>query len=59
MTFFDYMSQVEGDALSGVMRKLQLQTEDHPYTCPPDCAFGASLERLKKKHPAEVSPEQP
>jgi hypothetical protein len=53
------MSQVEGDALSGVMRKLQLQTEDHPYTCPPDCAFGASLERLKKKHPAEVSPEQP
>jgi hypothetical protein len=50
MDIYDYMSQVDGGMLSGVMRKLKLHAEDHPFKCPPDCEFMASLERLKKKY---------
>jgi hypothetical protein len=50
LSLYDYMSQVDGGILSGVMYKLKLHAEDHPFVCPPDCVFVASLERLKRKY---------
>jgi hypothetical protein len=49
MDIYDYMSQVEGGMLSGVMHKLKLHAEAHP----PDCEFQTSLERLKEKYRRE------
>jgi hypothetical protein len=50
---YDYMSQVEGGMLSGVMHKLKLHAEAHPLECPPGCEFQTSLERLKEKYRRE------
>jgi hypothetical protein len=53
MDIYDYMSQVGGGMLSGVMHKLKLHAEAHPSECPPDCEFQASLKRLKEKYRRE------
>lgn len=49
MDLLDYMAESRGGILRDVIAKIRLHAEDHPKVCPPDCAFNASLERLKKK----------
>jgi hypothetical protein len=50
MHVIQYMAQVDDGILKNTMAKLLLHAKDHPATCPPDCAFQASIKRLKEQH---------
>lgn len=50
MHVIQYMAQVDGGILKNTMAKLLLHAKDHPGTCPPDCAFQASIKRLKEQY---------
>lgn len=50
MHVIQYMAQVDGGILKNTMAKLLLHAKAHPDTCPPDCAFQASIKRLKEQY---------
>jgi hypothetical protein len=50
MNVYTYMAQVDGGILKNTMTKLLRHAQAHPSTCPPDCAFQASLKRLKEQY---------
>lgn len=50
MGVFEYMAQAEGGILRDTMIKLGKHAQAHPNVCPADCAFQASLTRLKKRY---------
>lgn len=50
MSVYEYMARAEGGILRDTMIKLGRHAQAHPNECPADCAFQASLTRLKKKY---------
>ena len=45
-----YMANAHGGILKPTITKLLKHAQAHPDKCPNDCAFQASLERLKEKY---------
>lgn len=50
MNTIEYLAQAEGGLLRPVLRKLLLHEQAHPDTCPADCAYQASIKRLKTEY---------
>jgi hypothetical protein len=49
MSLLEYLAQAEGGILRPVILKILKHAIAHPQSCPPDCQFETSLERLKEK----------
>jgi hypothetical protein len=50
MSLYEYMCQVDGGILKNTMEKLARHEQAHPKECPADCAFQASIKRLKEEY---------
>jgi hypothetical protein len=50
MDLYQYLAQAEGGILRDTMGKLARHAQVHPEVCPSDCAFQASIKRLKEQH---------
>ena len=50
MNLVEYLAQAEGGMLKDTMAKIVSHAHVHPKTCPPNCAFQTSLNRLKQKY---------
>lgn len=50
MNIIEYQTQANDGLMKPVITKLLLHNKAHPDTCPSDCAFQASIERLKEQH---------
>ena len=50
MNLIEYMAQANGGILKETIAKMVLHAKDHPTTCPPDCSFQASINKLKLEH---------
>jgi hypothetical protein len=49
MNIIEYQMQANGGILRPTILKLLRHAKAHPTTCPPDCAFQTSMERLKEQ----------
>lgn len=50
MNVIEYQMQANDGLLKPVINKLLLHNKAHPDTCPPDCAFQASIKKLKEEY---------
>jgi hypothetical protein len=50
MNIIEYQMQANGGILRPVIIKILRHNKAHPDTCPADCAFQASLKRLKEQY---------
>jgi hypothetical protein len=50
MNIIEYQMQANDGLLKPVIIKILRHNKAHPDTCPPDCAFHASLKRLKEQY---------
>jgi hypothetical protein len=53
MNIIEYQMQANGGILKPTILKMLRHIKAHPKTCPPDCAFQASIKRLKEQYGAE------
>ena len=49
MHIIEYLMQAEGGILQPTIVKMLRHAKAHPNTCPPDCAFQPSLDKLKRR----------
>jgi len=49
MNIIEYQMQAGGGIMKPTIIKILRHNQAHPDTCPPDCAFLASIERLKEQ----------
>jgi hypothetical protein len=59
MHVIEYLMQVEDGLLKPTIIKMLRHTKAHPKTCPPDCAWQESMNRLKKKYGVEQHISEP
>lgn len=50
MNIIEYQMQAEDGILKPVIIKLLKHQKAHPKTCPADCAFQASINKLKEQY---------
>jgi hypothetical protein len=50
MNIIEYQMQANGGILKPTILKLLRHAKAHPKTCPPDCAYQASIKRLKEQY---------
>jgi hypothetical protein len=50
MNIIEYQMQANGGILKPTILKMLRHTKAHPDVCPPDCAFQASIKRLKEQY---------
>jgi len=50
MNIIEYQMQANDGLLKPIIIKVLRHNKAHPDTCPADCAFQASIKRLKNKH---------
>lgn len=50
MNIVEYQMQANGGILKPTILKLLRHAKAHPKTCPPDCAYQASIKRLKEQY---------
>lgn len=50
MNVIKYLAQVENGMLRPTIAKMLLHSKAHPDTCPADCAFQASIAKLKSHY---------
>lgn len=60
MNLIEYMAQANGGILKETIGKMVRHARAHPVTCPSDCAFQASIKRLKAHTgPNQSTPHHP
>lgn len=50
MNIIEYQMQANGGILKPTILKLLRHAKAHPKTCPPDCAYQASIKKLKEQY---------
>ena len=50
MNIIEYQMQADGGILKPTILKLLRHAKAHPKTCPSDCAYQASIKRLKEQY---------
>lgn len=50
MNVIEYLAQVENGLLRPTIAKMLLHSKAHPDICPADCAYQASIKKLKEQY---------